>query len=87
MRLEVETYLSGEGPGRDIVGSREGGEEVVEGEFIGDVNCAKTKPDFVSVAMKEIVFSKCDVKEVSWRDSLRVVVIILSVGFWDIDET
>jgi hypothetical protein len=55
--LEVETYFSGQSPRRDVVRAAEGGEEVVQRVFVGDVYGCQTKAPFTLVAIEEIVFA------------------------------
>ena len=62
------------------MGSREGGEEVVERVVVGDVDCRQSHADFVLVAVKEVVFSECDVEEASWLNALRIVIVVFGVG-------
>ena len=69
------------------MGPREGGEEVIEGVFVGEVCCSETKSNLVPVAMQEVVFSKCEVKDISWGDSRWVAVVIRGVGPRDTDES
>ena len=68
------------------MGSREGGEEVVERVLVRDVRCRQTKANLVLVTVKKIVFSECDVKEVPRLNARRIVVLVLGVGRGDFDE-
>ena len=69
------------------MGSREGREEVVEGILVRDVRCGQTKSNLVLVAVKKVVFSDRDVKEVPRLNARRIVVLVLGVWRGDFDES
>ena len=66
--------------------TREGGKEVVESELVRDVGSGEAKSHFVSIAVKEIIFSNSKVEEISGSDSRWVVVVIFGVWLGDVDE-
>ena len=61
-RLEVETQFGRKGSRRDEVGSAECGEEVIERDFIGDIDRCETQAPFVAVLLKQVVVSHANVK-------------------------
>ena len=63
--------------------SRECGEEVVQRIFVGDVHRRQSQPDFVLIAMQQVVLSQRDVEQVSRSDPRWILVRILGVGSRD----
>src|SRR5580692_8496457 len=75
--LKVEAQLRRLAAWRDVVGSAKGGEEVVQREFICQVNDRKAEAPLVPVPVEEVVLAHGEVKEAARLDPLRVVVVIL----------
>ena len=59
------------------MGSAKRREEVIEGLFIQQINHLNSSAPFVPVAVKNIVMSQCDVKQVALLNSLWIVVVVL----------
>jgi len=57
-KLEVEPEFRGDGPGRDVMSPAEGGKEVVERIFVGQVDKRKLRAPFVFVAAKQVVMAQ-----------------------------
>jgi len=73
----VETQFGGIGPRRHEVRPAERGQEVVESNFVGDIDGCQAKAPLVLVAAKEIVVSYREIEQVSRRDPRWIFVIIL----------
>ena len=74
--------LGGEGAGGDEVRAGEGGEEVVEGVFVGEVDDGDGGGEgafVVGFTAEEVVLSKRQVEEAARGDARRVVVVVLRV--------
>jgi hypothetical protein len=76
-RSEVESDFPSNGAGRHVVGSAEGGEEVVERDFIRHVDDRDASAPFVLVTMEQIVIAQTEIKKVARRNALGIVVIVL----------
>src|SRR5579871_4666702 len=53
--LEVEAQLRRIGARRDIMSAAESGKEIVDRNFIGNVDCGKPQAPFVPVSLKQVV--------------------------------
>jgi hypothetical protein len=76
----VKTQLRGEGSWCDVVGSAEGGEEVVQGYTVGYVDGRELQAPFVFVTVEEVVVSHGNIEEMTWRDASGVVIGIVGAG-------
>src|SRR5579872_7434690 len=76
--LEVESQLPGYGSRRYIVRAAESRKEVVKCILVGQVNDRELCADLVFVAVQQVVVSDRHVKEMSRRDTGRILVVILS---------
>ncbi len=65
------------------MGAAEGGEEVVEGVFVGDVDGGEAEAPLVFVAGEEVVVAEGGVEDVAGGDAGWVLVVILGVGRGD----
>jgi hypothetical protein len=68
------------------VGPAEGGEEVVQGRAIGDVDRGQLQTPLVSITVKQIVVTDCNIKEMARRDTRRILVVVLSPGRRYLDQ-
>ncbi len=85
--LEVEADLGRQGARCYVVRAAEGGEEVVQGVLVGDVDGGEAQaPAAVLFAAEEVVLSDGEIEEVAWSDARRVLVVVLGVGRRDADE-
>jgi len=84
--LEVHGDFGGQSSRSYVVGSAEGGEEVVERVVIGDVDRCKVEVEFVVVGVEDVFLPQGGVKEVARGDALWVVIVIAGVGRGDFDE-
>lgn len=64
----------------------EGGKEVVERVLVGDVDGGEVEVSFVVVGMEDVRLADGYVEETARGDSLRVLVVVASVGCGDVDE-
>src|ERR1700679_513793 len=81
--LEVEADLSRQSTRRNVMRAAEGGEEVVQSVFVGNVDACQTEAPFVFVAMEEVVLTDRSVEEVSVFNAGRIVVIVAGAGSRD----
>jgi len=72
----VEAYLSRQSARCDVVRAAEGGEEVVEGVLVGDVDAGETKTPFVLVAVEEVVLADGGIEEAALLNAGRMLVVI-----------
>src|SRR5260370_31051156 len=75
--LEVEAYFSRQSTRCDIVRAAEGGEEVVQRVFVGDVYRCQAKAPLALVAVEEIVFAERYIEEIALGDPPPVLVLPL----------
>ncbi len=61
------------------MGAAEGGKEVVERVFVGDVDGRKLRAPFETFAVEEIVMADRDVEQITRRDPRWVFVVVLGV--------
>ncbi len=71
----------------DIVRSAEGGQEIVEGVFVGQIHYRQTRAPFIPVAVENVVMADRDIEEIAGRDAGRIVVVILGAGCWNLDQS
>ena len=71
---------------RDVVGSAEGGEEVVERVLVGDVDASQAQAPLIFVSVEDVVVSHGGIEEVTRRDALRVFVVISCIGSGNVDQ-
>ena len=84
---EVETDFSAECARRDIVGSTECGNEVVERFLVRQIDDREAETPLVAVAVvKEVVLANREVEQVARQDAWRVVVVIFGPGGRDLDK-
>ena len=80
---EVEADLSAECAWRDIVGSTERGNKVVERFFVRQVDDRETETPLISVAVvKKVILPNGQVEQVPGRDARRLVVVVFRPGRW-----
>ena len=84
--LEVEADFAGEGTRGDVMGAAEGGEEVVEGVVVREVDDGETGAPFVAVAVKQVVVAEGHVEKIPRLDARGIVIVVLAAGSWDFDE-
>ena len=77
--LEVESYLARHCPWSYVVRAAEGGEEVVEGVLVREVDRRDLGAPAVSVTAEEIILSDYSVEQVARIDALRIVVVVAGV--------
>jgi hypothetical protein len=78
--LEVEPELSRQRARRHIVRPAEGREEVIERQFVGDVDGGKRETPFVTFAFKLVVVAHRNIEQITRRNARRIVVVIFSSG-------
>ena len=78
--LKVKTQLCREGAGRNVVGSAEGGEKVIQRDFVRYVDRRELQAPFVFVTVEEVVVSHGKVEEMTWRDASGIVIGIVGAG-------
>ena len=86
MRLEVKSNFGGQSARSDVVRAAEGGEEVVERVFVGNVDGGEAQAPLVAVAVEEVVGTEGGVEEAARCDARRILVVVLGSGSGDADE-
>ena len=81
----MEADLGGQCSGRDVVCAAERGKKVVESNFIRQIDNREAQAPLVTVAVKEIVVTRRDIKQTARLDSLRIMVVILRPWSWYFD--
>lgn len=84
--LEVETDFRRQRAWRYVVRAAEGGKEVVERVFVGDVDGGKLRAPFEAFAVEEVVVADRDVEQITRRDPRRVMVIVLGPRSRDLQK-
>src|SRR5215469_9017935 len=76
-RLKVKSKFGGEGAWGDVVCAAEGGEKIVEGVLVGQIDRGKDKTDLVALAAQQVVVSNGEIKQVSRLDARGILVVVL----------
>ena len=58
----------------------EGGEEVVHGILVADVDCCKARTPLVAVSVEQIVVPDGNVKQIAPGNARRIAIVILRPG-------
>ena len=74
--LEVEAHFRRIASRRDVVSPAERGKEVVQGNFIRQVDDREAQAPFVTVAVEEVVIAHAGIKQAARGDALRIVIVI-----------
>ena len=82
----MEADLCRHGTRRYVVRAAEGGEEVVECVFVGDVDGGEAEAPLVAVTLEEVFLTDRGVEEATRVDALWVFVVISSVGSRNADQ-
>ncbi len=70
-----------------VVRTAEGGQEIVNGCFVGQVDDGKPQTPFVAIAVEEIVVANRKIKEISRLNAWRILVVILGSGLGYLQES
>src|SRR6266404_2457582 len=73
-RSEVEAQLRRQSSRRDIVRSTEGGQEIVQGNPVREVDSGQLNADLVLVTVEKVVMTHGKIEEMAWRDASGVVI-------------
>src|ERR1039458_2334178 len=84
--LKVEPNLSRQRARRHIVRPAEGRKEVVQRRFVGHVDGGECKTPFVTIAFEQVVVARGYIKQVTGRDTRWIMVVVLRVRRWDLDQ-
>lgn len=63
-----------------IVRPAEGRKEVIQRQFVCDVNGGKRKTPFVTFAFEQVIVAYCNIEQVTRRNARRIVVVIFGSG-------
>ena len=77
--LEVKAKLSSERTRRDVMRPAEGGKEVVQRVFVGQVDRGKLETHLVLIAAEDVVVPDGNVEKATRRDTRWVLVVVLRV--------
>ena len=86
VRLEVQGQLAGHGARRDVVRAAEGGEEVVERLFVGQIDGRDLHAPFAAIAVKEVVVADSHIEEIAGLNAGRVMIVVAGTGFGNADQ-
>ena len=81
----METNRRGYCTRSDVVGSAECGKEIVERLFVHQVDNRQSGAPLVAIAVKNVVVSHGQVKQVARLGSLRIVIVVFGAGFRDLE--
>ena len=76
----MEAEFEGFGARSDVVRAAEGGQEIVESSFVGQVYDGEAEAPLVAVAVEKIVMADGQVKKVPRLNARRTLVVILLAG-------
>src|SRR5215472_7040137 len=76
-RLKVKSKFGGEGAWGDVVCAAEGGEKIIEGVLVGQIDRGQDETDLVALAAQQVVVSNGEIKQVSRLDARRILVVVL----------
>ena len=65
---------------RNVVRPAEGGKEVVDGFFVGEIDNRQARAQLEFVAAQQVVLSNRDVEEIARGDAGRIMVVVLGAG-------
>src|ERR1035437_10175427 len=83
---EVEADGRGDGPRGHIVSSAEGGEEVIQGFLVGQIDHRQASAPFISIAVEDVVVADGGVEKVARGDTGWIVVGIIGTCGRDAEE-
>ena len=78
--LKMEAYRPRYRPRGHIVGSAERRQEVVHGLFIRQIDHLNSSAPFIPIAVKNVVMSQRQVKQVARLNPLWIVIVVLGPG-------
>ena len=84
--LEVEPDRSRHRARRHIVSSAEGGQEIVERFFVGEVDYRQAQAPLFLVAVEQIVVADCDIEQTARLHPLGIVIVVLGSRRRDLEE-
>src|ERR1700682_1624839 len=84
-RLEVESQFPRDGSGCHVVGSAEGGEEVVKRDLVRHVDDGHASAPFEAVFVEQIVITEAEIKEVARCNTGRIMVVVCCPWRRDLD--
>jgi len=79
----MKTQLRSEGAWCHVVGSAEGGQEIVKSDLVGEIDGSQLKADLVLVTVENVVMSYRQVEEMTWSDAVGIVIGVVGAGFGD----
>jgi hypothetical protein len=68
------------------VRAAEGGKEVVERHFVGDIDGRDAGAPFVAIPVEKIIVAQSQIKQAARRDARRIVIVVLRAGRGNFDE-
>lgn len=86
MKSEMEANGARDGARRNVVGTTEGREEIVQRFLVRHIDNGQTETHFVFIAMKDVVMSDGGVEQIAGRDTRRIVVVIFRARRRNLDE-
>jgi len=77
LALEVQRNLRRKRTRSYVVRSAEGGEEVVKGVLVGDVDGSQVEVHLVVVGVEQVLLANREVEQIAGCDTRRVFVVVL----------
>ena len=76
----MEAEVDGFRARRHVVRTAEGGQEIVNSCFVGEVDDGKSQTPFVTITVEEIVVANRKIKEISRLNAWRILVVVFGSG-------
>ena len=86
LKLEVQRNLRRQRSRSYIVRTAEGGEEVVKGVLVGDVDGRQVEVHLVVIGAEQVLLANREVEQVAGCDTRRVFVVVLCSRHGDADQ-
>lgn len=84
--LEVKSDFSRKRSRRDVMRAAERGKEVVQCDFVREVDRRELQAPFETITAKQVVLSHAQIEQIAWLYPHGIVVIILRSRRWYFDE-
>jgi hypothetical protein len=68
------------------VGAAEGGQDVIQRFFVGEIDDLKLGAPFITIAMEQIVVSDGGVEQIPRCDARRIMIVILGSRCRDLEQ-
>lgn len=83
---KMESKFGCQGARRYIVRAAEGGEEVVQSVFVGQIDNRELRAPLVSFAVEQVIVAQGEIEQTARLDALRIVIVIFRPRGRNVDE-